>query len=153
MEKKSGQRAAGRQPNLGGCQGSSQGSETVEDDCLGPMLHKERRGLSQVSQSVLMEMWLVQHVRPKRTLTKRRPPPQATENKFSVSRRSLWTSWTKFWTKITNDFRQMKNSALDGLIYVSGWVFSVFDGLQMSVCPSITDILWLNGEKQDQGWY
>jgi len=34
-------RAAGRQPNLGGCQGSSQGSETVEDDCSGPMLHKE----------------------------------------------------------------------------------------------------------------
>ena len=48
MEEESGQRAAGRQPNLGGCQGSSQGSETVEDDCSGPMLHKERRKLSQV---------------------------------------------------------------------------------------------------------
>jgi len=48
MEEESGQRAAGRQPNLGGCQGSSQGSEMVEDDCSSPMLHKERRGLSPV---------------------------------------------------------------------------------------------------------
>ena len=54
MEEESGQRDAGRQPNLGGCQGSSQGSETVEDDCSGPMLHKVRRGLSQVSQVGLL---------------------------------------------------------------------------------------------------